>query len=249
LSAQAKVPAAADAGNPCLTPPDARYRGAENQLYRVEIHKGGNKEAMTFKWSRENGSVVFPVIEYNRDAVRLAHSGRDRRLGLKVGDWVEIFNNELILGGSAPPLFQVDSIEPVDSTIRLRAPGQQPLFDPKKDTPLFLRRWDHKGDPKLDGAVKLAAAKETDWLALEDGVQIQFQKGGVYRTGDYWLIPARTATGDVEWPKDEKGNPLERLPPGVEHHYAPLAVIEIKDGNITKYVDCRSKIKPLVDAP
>ncbi len=249
LRAQAKVPAAADASNPCLTPPDARYRGAENQLYRVEIQNGGEKDTATFKWSRENGSVVFPVIEYSREAVRLAHLGRDRQRGLKVGDWVEIFNNELILGGSAPPLFQVDSIEPVDSTIRLRAPGQPTQFDPKKDTPLLLRRWDHKGDPKLDGAVKLAAAKETDWLALEDGVQIQFQKDGVYRTGDYWLIPARTATGDVEWPKDDKGNPLARPPHGVEHHYAPLAIIGIGGGKITKYVDCRSKIKPLVGVP
>jgi len=41
-------------------------------------------------------------------------------------------------------------------------------------------------------------------LTLADGVQIQFQKSDpdgpaeTYRTGDYWLIPARTATGDVE---------------------------------------------------
>ena len=29
----------------------------------------------------------------------------------------------------------------------------------------------------------------------------------VYHTGDYWLIPARVATGKIEWPHklDEKG--------------------------------------------
>ena len=61
------------------------------------------------------------------------------------------------------------------------------------------------------------------WLALEDGIQIQFQPGGAYRTGDYWLIPARTETGDVQWPRDGNG-PVARPPDGIEHHYAPLAV-------------------------
>ena len=27
--------------DPCVIAPDARYRGVENQLYRVEIHQGG----------------------------------------------------------------------------------------------------------------------------------------------------------------------------------------------------------------
>jgi hypothetical protein len=35
-------------------------------------------------------------------------------------------------------------------------------------------------------------------IDLEDGIQIQFLTGGKYPTGDYWLIPARVATGDVE---------------------------------------------------
>jgi hypothetical protein len=69
---------------------------------------------------------------------------------------------------------------------------------------------------------------------LEDGVQIQFSADGEYRTGDYWLIPARVATGNVAWPlhteadgtpkKDTAGNfiPLEQSPHGIEHHYALL---------------------------
>src|SRR5262249_48092697 len=27
--------------NPCQVPPEAKYRGPENQLYRIEIHSGG----------------------------------------------------------------------------------------------------------------------------------------------------------------------------------------------------------------
>ena len=47
----------------------------------------------------------------------------------------------------------------------------------------------------------------------------------VYQTGDYWLIPARIATGDIEWPKDKEENPKALLPHGVVRHYGPLAFI------------------------
>jgi hypothetical protein len=99
-----------------------------------------------------------------------------------------------------------------------------------------LRRWDHRGDDQNDGAI-LIAESDKDWVTLEDNVQIQFQKGGNYRSGDYWLIPARTATGDIEWPQEnsiggkaqmeeaETTTPVALPPRGIEHHYAPLAIL------------------------
>jgi len=54
-----------------------------------------------------------------------------------------------------------------------------------------------------------------------------------YKTGDYWLIPARVATGDVEWP-GAASTPVSLPPHGIEHHYAPLAILEIDNkGTIT----------------
>src|SRR5688500_12408105 len=90
--------------DPCNIAPDSRYRGAENQLYRVEIHTGNVNELgklngvmPTFKWSRENGSVVFPVISITVSSetteVRLAHLGRDDKFTLREGDWVEIVDD------------------------------------------------------------------------------------------------------------------------------------------------------------
>ena len=84
------------------------------------------------------------------------------------------------------------------------------------------------------------AISSEDWIELEDGVEIQFlgpssdDAPHVYQAGDYWLIPARTATGDVEWPGLE-GN-LHALPAqGVDHHYAPLANITVdSNGKITE---------------
>lgn len=81
----------------------------------------------------------------------------------------------------------------------------------------------------------------SDWISLEDGVQIQFHvatPNNQYRTGDYWRIPARVATGDVEWP-GEVGKPQALPPHGIEHHYAPLAIIQADNTS----ADLRKKIQ------
>lgn len=92
---------------------------------------------------------------------------------------------------------------------------------------------------------------DNKWLILEDGIRIQFQNDATYRTGDYWLIPARTATGEVEWPSSED-NPLSVPPHGIEHHYAPLAVISVgADGTILEenIDDCRCTFQPICQTP
>lgn len=232
---KAKVKGGEGTGEPCIISPDARYRGAENQLYRVEIHKPGAAETATFKWSRENGSVVFPIVRAGGASVTLANLGRDPRLGLKVNDWVEFVDDELALNNSAKKLFQVAEIEPIDFTVTLRVGDGEavPTYDEKSTIHPLLRRWDHKGEARKeskegaqgnllnDGAVVVSEEK---WLTLEDGLQIQFQKDGNYQTGDYWLIPARTATGDIEW-RQEGGNPAALPPQGVRHYFAPLAIV------------------------
>ena len=71
---------------------------------------------------------------------------------------------------------------------------------------------------------------------------------GTYRSGDYWLIPARTATADIEWPA---GKALS--PHGIEHHYCRIAVAEF--GAVTggaptfKLTDCRPIFPPLTELP
>ena len=84
-------------------------------------------------------------------------------------------------------------------------------------------------------------------------MQIWFAKGGGYRAGDYWLIPARVATGDVEWPDeldssgnrklDSDGNPIGEAqgPRGPRHYYAPLFLYK-SDGS---QQDCRCRINHL----
>ncbi len=261
--------------DPCITAPDARYRGLDNQLYRVEVHTGGTagpagkSGTATFKWSRENGSVVFPIVTFGKaDAdggvdVTVASLGRDDILGLDVGDWVEVVDDDSVRRGKPEPLRRVAAIDPLDLVVTLEklgsdaqstATGQNPLLHP------LLRRWDQQeGSPARGGAERNSAdnalkiVETTDgndiWLDLEDGVQIQFVKGeskdGRYERGDYWLIPARTAIGDVEWPRDTAGRPIPRPPVGVTYYAAPLALVRFDADKMPETVDLRRTITPL----
>jgi hypothetical protein len=254
--------------DPCNIAPDSRYRGAENQLYRVEIHTGNVNELgklngvmPTFKWSRENGSVVFPVISITVSSetteVRLAHLGRDDKFTLREGDWVEIVDDNYTLRNRPAKLLKVSAIDRDEMSVTLIGTTEIKAEANSKNHAL-LRRWDQKTgdssdrDLKLgdDNALKIIEVEDTDendWLMLEDGIQIQFVKTGAemsrYRTGDYWLIPARTATGDVVWSKNENGKPQMQPPNGIEHHYAPLAVVD-RNGDLSQ---CHNRIIPIPD--
>lgn len=248
---------------PCLTAPEARYRGTENQLYRVEIHDGNLKENgkvdtnvnATFKFSRENGSVVFPVRDFSYSSnsktytVELGHLGRDDKSGLAINDWVELIDDRINLLNGTQSLLQVKKIDPVDKKVTLSGDAGVTI-DRQKHA--LLRRWDQKNQINEHGVIEITPQNNentTDWIELEDGIEVQFTIKGAVCHGDYWLIPARTVTGDVEWPTvtDNNGeSEPEQLPPmGVVHHYAPLAIIRVTSFNVTVTSDCRCQFKPL----
>src|SRR5580658_1243002 len=89
-------PAGNDCG--CQPIPAAGYQGLENQLYRVEIHNGGNYSTATFKWSRENASVVAQVTQVNGPIVTVNSLGPDANLGFQVNQWVELIDDTCLYG-------------------------------------------------------------------------------------------------------------------------------------------------------
>jgi len=263
--------------DPCMCHPEARFRGSENQLYRVEIHQPGQVPsaqvtsanppgptgtvlssastpagAPTFKWSRNNGCDVYPVLTVTAAEIQVDSIGRDSRAHLKSGDWVELLDDILILQGKPGPLLQVSDVSGQDRRITLltSAPYNVVAGDPHHPRP-FLRRWDQKdsttGGLSLGLPITESSALSDPWIDLEDGIQIQFMTAlgpmlpteplgddfiapiNVYRTGDYWLIPARVAlqTG-IEWPvttADTPGVPIALPPHGIDHHYLPLGFV------------------------
>jgi hypothetical protein len=224
---------------PCIVAPDARYRGAENQLYRVEIHTGGSAADATFKWSRDNGSIV---------TAWLGGSGQlqvaDAR-GFEAGMWAELSDDALDLAGLPGVLVRIAKVEDDVLTLDLASAAdaakitRDPSLHPK------VRAWDQSGDG-LSGGVPLLVANAAAWLDLEDGIQVRFEADGDYRSGDYWLIPARVADGPdggIEWP----GDPVQP-PRRIEHHYAPLGFVSWQSQNGQNAIgatSCLCTLRPL----
>jgi len=222
--------------DPCIVSPESGYRGSENQLYRVEVHQGGIDKQATFKWSRDNASVVTGIASNGTELTV------DNVRGLSVGQWLELTNDGQELRGEVGTLEKIKKIDcDIVSLDISTAPAPKAGVPADEAWPTKARLWNS------DQMQIIEKDKDNKWITLADGVQIQFQPstpGNQYRTGDYWLIPARVATGDAEWPGDE-GHP-EALPPqGVEHHYAPLAIINSGDGNITMNTELRRQTESL----
>ncbi|HSK52021.1 MAG TPA: DUF6519 domain-containing protein [Clostridia bacterium] len=233
LSARARP--ADEADELCEIPADARYQGLENQLYRVEVHDPGELGAATFKWSRENGSIAALWLGQDGDRLTVSSTGRDAELGFASGQLVELVDDTLELNGRPGTLVQLAAPPREDElTIDPAVPVQYADFS---RTPK-VRRWDN-------AALGTIATPAGDgFVPLENGLEVHFDAGW-YNTGDYWLIPARTATRDVEWPVDPEGRPLARPPDGIAHHYARLALIEVAGGVPTAAHDCRAPFPSL----
>jgi len=233
--------------NPCLAPPSAGYKGLENQLYRVEIHRGGPQASATFKWSRDNATVATGVLEIQGGTRLVVDSlGRDDVLGFHGGEWVEILDDWHELHGLPGRLHRIrpgnDGIDGATRSIILETALPAGLFpvdgqgktDPYRHT--RVRRWDQSGMVRrADGSDyhNLDAATVSDGipvpaagtkLALENGILVDFSlvAGGVFHAGDHWVFAARTSDGSIE--------PLNQAPPrGIHHHYARLAIVTLPD--------------------
>ena len=227
------------------------YAGIGNQLYRVEIHKGGSKENATFKWSRDNGAVEAKVtnIDSTNNKIVISDTASERKLGFIPLQWVEIMDDHHELWGIPGTFVQLKEVKDnvlvyYYDTIRGDVPNNEnyPLASNPK-----IRRWDSDGDIKL---APVSGEKE-GYIGLDATVQVKFGSG-VYNVGDYWLIPTRTAPrttiGDVEWPNDEKG-PLSLPPEGITHHFCPVALLNYEDGEdgkVLKWIrDCRKLFTPM----
>jgi len=235
----------------CIIPPASKYRGAENQLYRVEIHDSGKAGEATFKWSRDNGSGETAWLGTAGDDLTVANTR-----GFAAGDWIELVNNTLDADGATGTLVRLANVEGGNLSVDPESvPKPDALAWSEKLNNPRVRRWNQIETEDVvfkpgTGAVLISEPSSTfdGWIDLEDGVQIQFAAGGVYRSGDYWLIPARFATGKIEWPQmeDANGKPTGKpLPPrGVAHHYAPLGFVS-RVGESWSLRTCRCEIEPL----
>ena len=230
---RAQVVTSPAAASDCLVPSGGGYRRLENQLYRVEIHTGGAGKP-DYKWSRDNGAVVSRVKAVDAGALTIAvqDEDRDEALGFAGATWVELTDEERCLRGEPGALLEVKTV--TGSTVTVLNPDNLSLGTGTNPT---LRRWDGRGTLTANAPVE-----------LEDGVQVEVD-GGTFAAGDYWLIPARTLTGNVEWPVDGAIPPAAIFEPrhGTAHHCCVLAMVDFNGGVFSAVVDCRALFPPLTD--
>lgn len=246
LAARATI-SATETG-PCTLPPDSGYRSVENHLYRVEIHTASGLAKPHYKWSRDNAMhrTRYALIE---DGGLVADSlGRDDVTKLKVGDWIEIRDDAALaanragffgligdVSGQRLILSELRSAADLSVMTAGSAPNIAAL--PPSAT---IQRW--------EGGLPVEADPAAGWGELELGVEVRFQPGAMLH-GDFWTVPARSLTGDVEWPQHAvTGAPLDLLPDGLDRGYAPLAIVE-RDASGAWVVlsDCRPIFAPLTD--
>jgi hypothetical protein len=231
-----------------------------NFLYRVEVHQGNDSDTdpfekrstVTFKWSRTNGSVVSPIKKLEGDVIRIAKASQDMWADSQPGQWLELLTLAQELNGK--PGILVPLMRVSDTKIE---------FDPARiiggaipDNVTKVRRWDHTVDKAPQGAIPI----QTEWIELESGIKVQFYPERTYRTGDYWLIPSRAATNDIEWPSDRadddvsnQGGPISRPlpqpPNGIDHQYALLSVVDFAGKeSVPEVYDQRILFPPLLRA-
>jgi len=240
--------------DPCLVPPLGGYKGAENQLYRLEVHEGGAAGTATFKWSRDNASVQARVQTIpSLTEIVVDSIGKDEVLRFNDGDWIEITNDERELAGELGIVRRIAIVGGVSDSTRTitldtaLAAGDFPVNadDEPVGTHTRLKKWNQAGIVKrADGTTYtdldaggstglITIPADATQLLLENGILVSFGiAAGVgieeFRRGDYWVFAARTNDASVEI--------LTAAPPrGIHHHYSKLAVVT----SATEADDCR----------
>ncbi len=251
--------AGANNGELCAIGAPGGYDGAENQLYRVEIHRGGAAGAASFKWARDNASQAVEILEHVGDELRVRSVGRDRIARFQPGEWAEIVDDAFELNETRGTLVRVLAAD--DQGVRFD-PDSVIHYDdalntaprPAIDLAVFagrprLRRWNQQSS-----VGEITVPSDGSWVTLEHGVQVRFssEAGELFSTGDAWQIPARVFDRNIEWPCDNAGAPLAQPPREPVHHRARIAFLRYGDAGTgtpawSVLADCRRLFPALGD--
>ncbi len=320
---------------PCSFNPDASCGNLGNNLYRIEIHDEGKMGEATFKWSRDNGSLAWPISKIDGNVITIESRGINLSTVFKPDQWVELTNDIQELN-EQPGIFsqvisadgfhlvldpkiiesisddsfslkwkpkarcwdsQVMSTSTYETSINIEKiaknsviiqnPGQELLgsFAPGRFVELTDNLHEQRGKNRKIAKVESQKINETTvelmlkseeldnaknrpleedlllqneprilpydpekWIELEEGLEVRFAKGdNHYRNGDYWLIPARSAGGYIDWPADEKGIPKFQQRFGTKHHYCRLAILQYSPAGWKIVQDYRRQFAPLTE--
>ena len=214
----------------CVIPLSAGYSGIENQLYRVEIHGGGEPgKGATFKFAKNNATTVARITKITGDKISISGTAKDASLGFAEGKIGEITDDRHEMWGF-PGVLGSLTVDPNDTSTVTFKPDDGVVIQEANFPPRYnpkIRMWDRKDNV-------IIPSDNDGFISLEHGIEIKFDANS-YRSGEYWLIPARSfmlnksslteesTLGDILWPKSN-GNPRFMPSEGAPHHVWPLAL-------------------------
>lgn len=239
--------------NPCDLAARGGYTGTDNRLYRIEIHRGGAPGTATYKWSRDNATLVTEWLgQPDAITLQIRSRGRDRTQTFLPGQWIEIDDEGLELErrpGTLARIAQVDdqniTIDP-DTLIHFDAAATALDINDFSRGVRRIRRWDMVADV---GERTVPAGPAESWESIENGIQIAFDTNSarLYTSGDYWLIPARPVSRNIEWPCDKNaGTPLAVSSPA-NPKLSSLAIVERSSAVWSVLADTRRIFPALTD--
>jgi len=235
------------------------YTGLTNQLYRVEIHRSGKGDKATFKWSKDNGSVVRAITEIKESdkEIVVENTDQDLRQAFAGCLFMEITDDYRELNELPGTLVRLVTVKDTDKLAfeYIATDVVSSTTFPLERKPK-VRRWD-----QIESAeIKVGPGP----IPLEHEIEVCFSPEDDYHTGDYWLIPVRAGanlTRQIEWEtwedwenwedwEKEKGQRKMVQRFGVEHHYCRLAVVKWTDRGFELFEnglgDCRTKFPSAV---
>jgi hypothetical protein len=205
--------------------------------------------------------MVFAINKFfvnEKKKLQLENVGRNKSPSLAPGQWVEILDDSTELWGQPGIIALIEDVDPASRIITLNKEISGNDTNGKAMVHPKVRRWDMTSvldknkNPVTDlkDGIKITPGE----IELESGIFISFDfDDKEYKTGDYWLIPARTESalnksGNIEWPQDDSHNPMKLRPQGIKHHYCSLALVEKIDGGWKDPIyDCRPTFPALTD--
>ncbi|MEP3244143.1 MAG: DUF6519 domain-containing protein [Sneathiella sp.] len=205
----------------------------------------------TYKYSTNNGCLAYPVSNIiwlegqNQISAELAFPGYNG-MEIKNGVWLELGNLELQEAEQPGLIFQVENFIP-DRLQLILSPQMGRVGASNTELPVgtspTLTLWE--GQFTLHGT----PAAQGKWHLLADGIELEFEPGKYYKSGQYWSSAMREALpAGLDWPSLSDGNPAFLEPEGPLHTYVALNDLTLEDGGYTSK-DLRNIYRALVNEP
>ncbi|MFT6557685.1 MAG: hypothetical protein ACJAYR_001549 [Sneathiella sp.] len=217
--------------------------GKEETLYILPV--------ASYKYSQNNGCLAYPVNEMSwledqhQISASLSSSGYNG-LEIQNGDWVEFENLSSQENETPGPLFEVKEF--ISDQLQLLL-NPQSGYSGAANTAFDIGQYPTL--TKWEGLFDQTSAPITPstWELLFDGIELEFEAGKYYKSGQYWSSAMREALKHgIDWPGVDQ-NKSEFLPPeGPKHQFTALADITLERRSCFKK-DRRKHFRALVDEP